>query len=80
MLEEKRMAPVKLDHPECFNFKKPEEWQRWKCRFEQFRVASELKEASAAKQMSILLYCMGDDSEVVLSSTNLTEDDHMVES
>ena len=52
MLEEKRMALVKLDHPESFTFKKPEEWQRWKRRFEQFRVASGLKEASAAKQVS----------------------------
>ena len=75
MLEENRMTHVKLDHPECFNFKKPEEWQRWKRRFEQFRVASGLKEASAAKQVSTLLYCMGDDSEAVLSSTNPTEDD-----
>ncbi|KAL5510117.1 hypothetical protein EMCRGX_G005606 [Ephydatia muelleri] len=38
-------------------------------------VTSGLKKPSTAKQVSTLLYCMGDDSEAVLSSTNPMEDD-----
>lgn len=69
------MAQLRLHPPDPFNFKAPDEWPRWKKRFEQFRVASGLAEDSAAKQTSTLLYCLGEEAESVLTSTNATEDD-----
>ena len=69
------MASIQLRPPEPFNLKTPDEWPRWRRRFEQFRVASGLGDASAEKQVSTLLYCLGEESESVLSSTNATEDD-----
>ena len=54
----------------------PDEWPRWRRRFEQFRVASGLAEESATKQVSTLLYCLGEEVESVLTSTNATEEEH----
>ena len=70
------MTMIQLKPPEPFNFKAPDEWPRWRRRFEQFRIASGLSGDSAAKQISTLLYCLGEEAESVLSSTNATEDDH----
>ena len=69
------MAGIRLTPPEAFNFKQPDEWARWKKRFEQFRIASGLHVESAVKQVSTLLYCLGEESEDVLSSTNASEED-----
>ena len=69
------MAQLRLQSPEQFNFKEPDDWQRWKRRFEQFRVASGLKEESDTKQVSTLLYCLGEEAEAVLDSTNITSDE-----
>ena len=66
---------IQLKPPEPFNFKTPDEWSRWRRRFEQFRVASGLGEESPAKQISTLLYCLGEEAESVLTSTNATADD-----
>ena len=67
------MAALQLKVPEPFDFKKPEEWPRWKKRFEQFRIASGLGEESDQRQISTLLYCLGEEADDVLSSTNITE-------
>ena len=69
------MAQVRLEPPEPFNFRNPDDWQRWKRRFQQFREASGLSEQAVAKQVSTLLYCLGEEAEAVLSSTNATADD-----
>ena len=53
--------------------KQPEEWLRWKRQFEQFRVASRLEDDT--RQVSTLLYCMGEEAGDVLSTTNITNDD-----
>ena len=66
------MASIQLKPPEPFNFKTPDEWPRW---FEQFRVASGLAADTSEKQVSTFLYCLGEEAESVLSSTNATEDD-----
>ena len=66
------MANLRLQPPEPFNFKTPDDWPRWKRRFEQFRVASELDADNAAKQVSTLLYCIGEEAEGVITSTNIT--------
>ena len=68
-------ATVRLQPPEPFPFHKPDEWGRWKRRFEQFRIASGLSSASEEQQVCTLLYCMGEDTEDVLQSTNATAED-----
>ena len=45
------------------------EWSRWKSRFEQFRYASGLSDKDDARQISTLLYCLGEEAEDVLKST-----------
>ena len=72
-MTEPRMAQIRLQTPDSFNFKEPEEWPRWKRRFEQFQVALGLKGEDAEKQVSTLLYCLGEEAEAVLASTNITD-------
>ena len=67
------MAQLRLDPPEPFNFRAPEDWPRWKRCFQQFRIASGLvNDRSTEKQVSTLLYCLGEEAEAVLASTNIT--------
>ena len=51
---------VPLRPPEKFDFKRPDEWVRWKRRFEQFLSASGLDKEDDARKISTLLYCLGD--------------------
>ena len=69
------MASVRLQPPSPFSFKEPDAWQKWKRRFEQYRQASGLAEESDERQVSTLLYCMGEDAEETLSSTDISSDD-----
>ena len=46
-----------------------------KKRFEQFRVASNLSRDPEDRQISTLLYCLGEEAENVLTSTGISEDD-----
>ena len=57
--------------PEPFDY----EWPRWKRRFEQFRFASGLSEEDNQRQVSTLLYCLGEGAEDVLSSTKISVDE-----
>ena len=72
------MAQLRLTPPEQFDFKSPDDWPRWKRRFKQFRIASGLSEEGNTKQVSTLLYCLGEESEAVLASTNATVDERKV--
>eukprot|EP00731_Ephydatia_muelleri_P004100 Em0002g276a len=65
------MEGIQLKPPEQFDFKRPDGWNRWKRRFEQYRVASGLAESTEERQVCTLLYCLGEDAENVLSSTNI---------
>ena len=69
------MASLRLQPPPQFDFKNPDEWPRWIRRFEQFRLASGLSAESDDRQISTLLYCMGEDAEDTLISTNITDED-----
>ena len=69
------MANVRLQPPDAFNFRSPDEWPKWKRRFEQFRSASGLATEPETRQVSTLLYCLGEDADDVLTSTNIGEDD-----
>ena len=64
---------IRLEPPAAFDFKKPEEWPHWKQRFEQFRLASGLSNDEESKQVSTLLYCLGEVGEDVLLSTRCDE-------
>ena len=70
------MATIQLQPPERFNFRQPDEWPRWRKRFEQFRLASGLGAEGEQRQVNTLLYCLGDDAEDVLRSTNISEDEY----
>ena len=72
------MAQLRLEPPAPFNFRTPDDWPRWKRRFEQFRVASGLVNDDAVKQVNTLLYCVGEEAEAVLTSTNVTEEERKV--
>ena len=72
------MAQLRLEPPAPFNFRTPDDWPRWRKRFEQFRVASGLANDDAVKQVNTLLYCLGEEAEGVLSSTNVTADERKV--
>ena len=65
------MANVRLDPPEPFNIKRPNDWPRWKRRY---RRASGLDEGSDGRQVSALLYCMGESAADVLASTGIEEE------
>ena len=69
------MAQIHLQPPDPFDFKSPDDWPRWRRRFEQFRSAAGLQDASATKQVNTLLYCLGEEAESVLMSTNITEEE-----
>ena len=69
------MAGIQLISPEPFNFKTPDNWPRWRRCFKQFCVASGLAEGAAEKQITMLLYCLGEQSKSVLVSTKPTEEE-----
>jgi len=68
------MATLNIDPPKQFNFNDPDDWPRWKKRFEHFRDASGLSAAAETRQISTLLHCLGEEGDDVLSSTNITEE------
>ena len=66
---------IPINPPERFDFKKPDEWPRWKRRFEQFKSASGLDKGEEARQVSTLLYCLGEEAHDVLTSTSISDED-----
>ena len=66
---------IRLEPPAPFPFKVPDQWQWWKKRFDQYRLSSGLSGESDERHISTLLYCMGEDAEETLTSTNITEED-----
>ena len=68
-------ANVSLNPPGRFDFKRPDAWPKWKRRFQQYLTATGLDKEEDARKISTLLYCLGEESEDVLTSTNITEAD-----
>ena len=70
---------MNLQPPTPFSFGKSEEWPKWKRRFEQYREAFGLAEKGEQRQVSTLLYCLGeeaeDSAEEVLDTTRISGDD-----
>ena len=69
------MASIQLKPPQPFDFSKPDEWPRWKRRYEQYRHASGLAAEDDMRQVSTLLYCLGQEADDVLSATGISEED-----
>ena len=63
-----------LSPPAAFLFDTPDLWPKWKRRFEQYRVASGLSKEAEERQVSTLLYCLGEEAEDILVSTNISDD------
>ena len=57
------MAYLGFSPPEPFDFQRPDDWMMWKRHFECFRLASGLAKEDEARQVSALLYCMGDQAD-----------------
>ena len=57
------MTSLRLDPPAPFDFTHPDKLPRWKRRFQQFQLASGLTSKSEERQVSTLLYCMGEAAE-----------------
>ena len=56
------MSAIRLEPPPSFSFKAPDQWPKWKQHFAQYRLASGLSTESDERQISALLYCMGEDT------------------
>lgn len=63
------MTSVPLQLPHSFNFQNPDDWSQWKRRFEQYCLASGLSEESEVREVSTLLYCLGEEAKDVLRRT-----------
>ena len=72
------MAQIQFKLPDLLSFKSLEDWPHWKQCFEQFRVTSGLVDEGAKKQVSALLYCLEEEAETVLASTNITDEQRKV--
>ena len=66
------MATLTLQPPVPFNFAKSDEWPKWIKRFEQYHVASGFSKDTDTRQVSTLLYCLGEEAKNVLSSNNFS--------
>lgn len=69
------MAQLQLRPPDPLDFKAPDSSACWRRRLEQFHVAFGLTEDVDVKQVSTLLYCLSEEAESVLMSTNVTADE-----
>lgn len=59
--------------PQTFDFSKPEQWERWLKRFERFRCASGLDSQSEERQVTTLIYCLGEEAEDIVTASRLTD-------
>ena len=58
----------KITAPEMFDFKKPDEWEKWICRFGRYWMACDLNKKSEEVQVNTLLYAMGDATDDVMTT------------
>ena len=63
------MASIQLKPPLSLDFAKPNEWSQWRRCFEQYRHASGLSSEDNVRQVSALLFCLGQEADK-------TEEDH----
>ena len=60
--------------PTTFPFDTPDHWPKWRRRFEQYRLASGLSKEPEERQINTLLYCLGEEAEDILTSTNISDE------
>jgi len=72
-----KSSPTMTMHDESYaaNHFFLQEWPKWKCWFEQYRQAAGLASESEERQVSTLLYCLGEDAEDVLDTTRISAED-----
>ena len=58
----------KVSLPDPFDFKRPEEWEKWIRRFGRYRLATGLHKKSDEIQVNSLMYAMGDSADDVLKT------------
>lgn len=68
-------ANIPLQPPGEFNFRCPDGWQKWKRRFTQYLQATGLAAGEDERKVSTLLYCIGEEGDQVLTTTNITEEE-----
>ena len=66
-------ATFQITPPAPFDFTKPEEWPKWKRRFERFRISSALSVENGDNQGNTLIYAMGDQADDILATFELSE-------
>ena len=59
----------------AFYFDSPGHWPKWKRCFQQCCLASGLSQESEERQVNTLLYCLSEEAEEILASTNIGEED-----
>ena len=66
---------VSLKPPGKFDFKHPDAWPKWKRNFQQYLTATctGLDKEEDAQKISMVFYCLGEESKDVLTSTNITK-------
>ena len=70
------MATVgNISPPKEFDFSNPGDFKSWFTRFERYRMCTKLNNESDEIQISTLLYVMGEQSENILQSFALSDDD-----
>ena len=62
-------SAMDIPWPEQFDFK-VKKWPTWKQRFLHFHEASDLVSKNGKRQVSMLLYCMGEKAEDIMQSFN----------
>ena len=65
--------------PEGFNFSKPKGWPSWIRRFENYRIVSKLNLEDEKRQVSSLLYAMGEKTDDIIDSFRLSDDNDVIE-
>ena len=73
--EDDKSFRISIKPPDAFDTKQPALWPRWFRIFERYQVASGLSECSAARQISVLLYTLGQDGEDLLETAALSKTD-----
>ena len=68
-----------MDHPvappEKFDFRQPESWDKWFRRFDRYLQTSGFAAGDEKRQISSLIYAMGDEAEDILKTFCLSEAD-----
>ena len=68
-------SSYQIQPPGEFDFTNPEQWTKWIQRFERFRSASGMKSRDEEVQVSTFLYAMGEKSEDILTTFDLSDED-----